>query len=314
MSKKLSRKAIRKAAKVLRNCRLEADESIASRCNVVGSMIGAKVRGGEVLPGLSLTFLVREKIPLGDLSERERIPPRLTIGGVTIATDVVAWPRMVLQNLQTGRYLRDGYTQGTLTAFAQSPDGLWGLSCGHCLLGTDQQPYTSAEIQMVDSMSGSFVPAGSTGLTLFSPGGPIIANSRGFLDCGLFTLEDGSLMVRAESAPQLGTVDPVDLLHQRLNGDSLMQVGNAPPGPRSATVIGVDQYGVDDFSDLVLQVDPPGTIFGDSGLLWRTADGLAAAIHSRGEVAAAGEFGSFLTAAMSAKRAAYVLNVSLRQA
>lgn len=61
---------------------------------------------------------------------------------------------------------------------------------------------------------------------------------------------------------------------------------------------------------MVLQVQAPGTFHGDSGMLWLTQSGQAAAIHARGQ-AMPGLTGSPITTAMSAARAAGVLGVNV---
>ncbi len=310
---RIDRPTARRTSRALRASRAEADDRIGSRCDIVGSMIGVKVRRGKVLPRLCLTYLVREKIELNQLSPRNRIPSRLSVAGKWIPTDVLEWPRMELHGLQQGRFIRDGYTQGTLTVFAESNFGLWGMSCGHCMLGTDQKPYSSAEIYMQDNASGQFIPAGSTGQVVFASGGKMICNSRGYIDCGLFSLDDDSLLARAQASSPLATVDLDGLAHQQLVGVSTMTSGGMVGGKRMAQVIGIDQFGIDDYSDVVLQVGGPGMVHGDSGMLWLTADGRAAAIHCRGEIIS-GDQGSHLVTAMSARRAAEVLNVRLRRA
>lgn len=311
----INRAAARHATKLLRRFRSEADARVGSRCDVVGSMIGVKIRDGKVLPRPCLTYFVREKMPLEEISPGRRIPSRMTVSGQTFSTDVITWPRMVQQDLRQGRFIRDGYTQGTLTAFAESPFGLWGMSCGHCMLGPDQKPYTPAGIEMHDEDAGGFVPAGDTAHTFFSPGGTHICGTSGYIDCGLFSLQDESLRARAEAAPALATVDLAALMDQRLIGTSVMTAGGEKGGKRIARVIGIDQFGIDDHSDVVLMAELPGTVHGDSGMLWFTEDGRAAAIHCRGEETPRNsKAGSLMLTAMSARRATEVLNIKLRRA
>lgn len=309
--KYVSRAQSRRVTRQLQQHRAQADERIAGRCDIVGSMIGAKVIKGEVLPRSCITYLVREKVPLKELAPHERIPRRLQVSGISILTDVLVWPTMVRQNLSHGTFIRDGFTQGTLTAFAESQYGLWGLSCAHCMLGPDRNPNTSADIQMFDGGAGAFEFAGTTAQTLHLPGGAKIGGSRGYIDCGIFSLSDQSLRSRAQAAKPLATIDLASLLHQRLVGLSVM--GSDPNRTRFASVIGVDKYGITGYSDVVLIAEPPGTLHGDSGMLWFTSDGRAAAIHCEGERKDDG-IGSLKTTAMSAQRAASVLQVSLRRA
>lgn len=63
----------------------EHASSLLARANVVGVGIGRKVRRGQRLPGLCLTVLVREKLPVAALDLADVIPAR--IGGVR--TDVL---------------------------------------------------------------------------------------------------------------------------------------------------------------------------------------------------------------------------------
>lgn len=311
--KHLGPEQARSATLLLRTYRSEADDRVGSRCDVVGSMIGMKIRSDQVLPRPCLTYFVREKAPMEDIAPRQRIPARMRLGGQMIPTDVLVWPRMELHSLAQGRFIRDGFTQGTLTAFARSPYGLWGLSCGHCMLGPDQKPYTSTDVMMHDANLRQFISAGTTAQTLFSAGGPQIGGTRGYLDCGIFSLHEDSLRKRAEEAPELRTADLQSLAYQQLTGVSVMAVEGQVGGPRLATVIGIDKYGIDDFCDVVLRAESPGMTHGDSGMLWLTQDGLAAAIHCRGEVVNK-KSGSRLITAMSAQRAAEVLGVTLRMA
>jgi hypothetical protein len=168
---------------------------------------------------------------------------------------------------------------------------------------------------MQDASVGKFVVAGSTTQTFFSAGGEVVCGSRGYLDCGLFSLHDQSLLARANAAPALRTIDLESLGHQRLSGVSLMEVDGVVGGPRTATVVGIDQFGIDDYSDLVLMADAPGLVQGDSGMMWLTQDGRAAAIHCRGEMMPpTSRQGSILLTAMSARRATEILNIKLRRA
>ncbi|EJE48786.1 hypothetical protein PMI14_06787 [Acidovorax sp. CF316] len=273
-------------------------------------MIGMKIRADEPVARPCLTYFVKEKIPLEELPPRARIPSRLVLSGTSIPTDVIVWPKMEMHDLSRGKFIRDGFTQGVLTAFAESRYGRWGLSCGHCMLGPDQKPYTHADIEMHDHASGNFVSAGPTAQTYFSPGGSLISGARGYIDCGLFALVDEKLRARAETALPLDTVDLASTAYQRLTGESVMAIGEVIGGKRSGLVIGIDQFGIDDYSDIVLKVDLPGLIVGDSGMLWLTSDGRAAAIHCRGEIVKRGN-GSILVTAMSAQRASEVLGVTL---
>ncbi|GCF84020.1 hypothetical protein GSbR_06200 [Geobacter sp. SVR] len=109
-------------------------------------------------------------------------------------------------------------------------------------------------------------------------------------------------------------IDLVEDIHvlvgHRLKGISALNAPNANWQVREAQVLGVEAEALGERCDVVLSVLPPGTFRGDSGMLWLTQEGQAAAIHARGEVMP-GIQGSSLTTAMSAKRAAMALGVQL---
>lgn len=106
----------------------------------------------------------------------------------------------------------------------------------------------------------------------------------------------------------------VDDLHslvgRQLTGVSTLSAPDGSAPFRIADVIGVDQFALGERSDLVLAVQPPGTFRGDSGILWLTEEGIAAAIHCRGQIMSGLE-GSRLTTSMSAKRVSNSLGVQL---
>lgn len=102
--------------------------------NVVGMGVARKRRGEVLEQDLSLVVYVREKVPLGNLGERERVPPALDLEGVPgrVITDVQAIGDISLEGFEAEvRPLRGGYsisgkkadTTGTLGCLVRSRDG-----------------------------------------------------------------------------------------------------------------------------------------------------------------------------------------------
>jgi hypothetical protein len=293
----------------LRKLRVEADERVCPREHVVGSMIALKQVDGSTTQRLGLTFLVAEKIPLGDLRPRDRVPKTLSIAGKRILTDVMVWPRMAEQALSSSYVLTDGRMQGTLSCFARTALDIYGLTCAHCQLGVDGNPTTATPIEVYVPEARRFLPLGQSVISIFAPGSGH-PSDFGYADCGLFTMS-GPMRARANQASPLQAVADIrTLLGTILQGHSMLDPTNVPTPVRQAKVVGIDKQALDERADIVLDVGPPGTFRGDSGMLWLTANGSAAAIHCRGELMPPG-VGSRWTTAMSARRAQEMLRVDL---
>jgi hypothetical protein len=273
-------------------------------------MIGLKYRGGVRSKRVGLTLFVTEKVPDGELSPQHRIPKRITTTVGTLNTDVIVWRPMVEQGLEQATLMYDGSRQGTLTCFGLRSDDEFGVSCAHCIAGDDRNPATPTIVEMWDAQNRQWLKAGKSLYAVYSPGPGEVGNF-GYVDCGLFSLRDDNLTTRARNARRLRTVDNVyALLDQQLTGRSSLKPEGVNDPNRSARVIGVEMAALDGNCDVVLEVEYPGTFKGDSGMLWMTSGGKAAAIHARGETTQDGR-GSSLVTAMSAARAADYLRVDL---
>ncbi|WP_334170079.1 hypothetical protein [Zoogloea sp.] len=300
------------AVRALLAHREQLDDRVGSRCNILGSMIGVKVRDGKTLPGVGITYFVREKIPLNELTPRSRIPKVLQLDDKRIVTDVMVWRETEQHSLKDTRILMDQATQGTLTAFAETSSGLFGLTCGHCLLGADQNPTTRTEICM-DATPSPLVwtPIGMSALVLFLNGGPLLLGGKGYVDCGLFSLSEVTLRTRAEASKLVQMAEWTSLPGQILYGVSTVDAVSGDNHQRQAKVLGVQGYALDEFCDVVLDAAAPGMRRGDSGMLWFTSQMRAAAIHCRGEYVDQSN-GSVRITAMSAQRAAAALGFKYR--
>lgn len=294
--------------KALLALRDELDDRVGSKADVLGSMVGLKLKAGKSTGRLGVTYFVREKLPKTEMEPRKRVPTKLRVGNVVVSTDVIVWPCMEEQTFPEGTILFDGQNQGTLTCFGVSQAGAFGVSCAHCLTGIDGNPATPTTVAAYASPPGQFLPVGQSVYLAYSPG---IGgrDNFGYLDCGLFDLRDRMLTKRAAISQVVGLVNDIHVLvGLRLTGISALNAPNSNGHVREAQVVGVEAETLGERCDVVLNVMTPGTFRGDSGMLWLTQEGQAAAVHARGEVMA-GIQGSRLTTAMSAKRAAMALGV-----
>lgn len=307
-----SKRSTTTRVKALVALRAELDDRVGNRADVIGSMVGLKFRAGQLTKQLGITYFVREKIAKAHLSPRRRVPVKLRVGEAVVTTDVVAWPHMAEQSLPPGTIVYDGRQQGTLSCFGLSQAGVFGVSCAHCLTGIDGNPATPSAIAIYANPSVRFVPVGATVYLAYSPGIGVPGN-YGYLDCGLFDLRDHALAARAAAGKVLKLVNDIHtLVGYGLVGISPLNAPGSSGSLREAQAVGVEAQALGERSDLVLNVQVPGTFRGDSGMLWLTEDGRAAAVHARGEVLV-GMQGSRLTTAMSARRVSASLGVRLVQ-
>lgn len=306
----ISKRSITKRVKTLVDLRDTIDDRVGSKADVIGSMVGLKFRAGKLTEQIGITYFVREKLPKAEINPRRRVPKRLRVGDDVVMTDVVEWPRMTEQSLPEGTILFDGRLQGTLSCFAVSRVGFFGVSCAHGLTGIDGNPATPTKVSAYANPPGQFIPIGQSVYLAYSPGIGMPGNF-GYLDCGLFDLRDRTLAGRATAGEALQVVGDIHaLVGRHLMGVSALNAPGSSGPLREARVVGVEARALDELCDVVLNVEPPGTFRGDSGILWLTEERRAAAIHARGEVMA-GVQGSRLTTAMSAKRVTTALDVRL---
>ena len=200
-----SKRDATKLVKSLVALRHELDDRVGSKADVIGSMVGLKLQGGALTRQLGITYFVHEKLPKSELSPRRRVPTRLLIGDDVVTTDVVAWPRMAEQALPQGTILFDGRLQGTLSCFAVSQAGAFGVSCAHCMTGVDGNPATPTAVEAYSNPLGEFLPVGESVYLAYSPGIGV-PGYFGYLDCGLFDLRDGILATRAAAGQALAEI------------------------------------------------------------------------------------------------------------
>lgn len=306
----MNRRATKARVKAVAALRAELDDRVGSRADIIGSMLAVKVKAGHATGNVGLTYFVREKVDKSDLSPRKRVPSTLRVREHVVQTDVIAWPRMQEQATQIApTILSDGRTQGTISCFALVDGARFGITCAHCLVGADQNPATPTSVSYY-GIGKQWLSTGQSVYLAYSPGGAMPGNF-GYLDCGLFELRDAVLAARAKTSKPISAVSDLHgLVNQQVFGFSPLKPEGATSPLRRAIVLGVEAVAMGERCDVVLDVDVPGTFNGDSGLLWLTQDGRAAALHARGEVMA-GMQGSRLTSAMAAKRVSDSLGAQL---
>ena len=262
-------------------------------------MLGRKMTAGKSTPDTCLIVVVGTKVQRAKLSKSDRIPASVRLDGKQIPTDVLPLGRFLPQSLDTIRFCSDGRTRATVTAFARSIAGPVGVTCAHALAGPDRAGATSDPIGLWSPERSDYVTAGRSGPSVWHAGLGV-ASDFGFADVGLFTLDSTDLKQMANQlppmrivvAPRDGMVVFADTGHGRISGEI----------HAVQAILGTMRC------DVVVRADPPGTFEGDSGAVWRTAQGSAAAIHALGSPAAPGQ-GSTFSAAMLVSRAARLLNV-----
>jgi hypothetical protein len=283
----------------IRELRERVEEKLLNLPNVVGSMIGAKVKSGKATKKLGLTIFVAEKIPPDQLGPKERIPLYITIDGRSVHTDVLQIrPLRPQASIFPGPLrITDGLSWGTIASFCRSSYGNFGLTCAHVAGGQDKNPATPDPVSVWSSVMERSIPVGKT-LSAFVSPGTGQTDDFGLADAALFTLEHPELINRARSASVIQTGYP--------EIGALVQGGGGTHGTLTGRVTGIEKIIYNMLFDVCIRVDPPGTFIGDSGMLWKSEDGEPLAMHAYGEDT---PVGSLFSGAMLAGRAARYLSV-----
>lgn len=290
----------------IRELHEKMEDKLFNLPNVVGSMIGIKVKSGKPTKKLVFTIFVAEKIPKDNLGPKERIPRSVIIDGRMVHTDVLPIRPLrphasVFQDLLR---VTDGSSWGTVASFCRSPYGNYGLTCAHVLGGADQNPASPDPVSIWSSEMERSIQVGKTSSSFVSPGTGVTGES-GVADAVLFTLEHPELINRAESARVVQTGNPVE--------GGMVKGSGGTHGPLTGTVTGIEKRVYAMFFDVCIMVDPPGVFIGDSGMLWKNENGQPIAIHAYGEETPIG-IGSQFSGAMLASRAARIVDVEFLDA
>lgn len=280
----------------LRKARAVAEQKLSKKKNFMGTMLGLRIKKNRICAEKVLTVFVSEKINSNSLERKNRIPKYLKIEDEVIKIDVVPILSLILQNdpfpLKGALTTNDGTEFSTMTAFARSPYDVFGMTCAHAIEGFDNDPFTQSPVSVWSPLMNRYIGVGNSALIL-AGGGAGVSGSYGFADAALFTLTEDSLRLRAQKGK-------VILSNAVSIGETVF--GSATSGPKEGEVIGIEMNFGSQLVDILIRVKGKGTFRGDSGMLWKTLNGRAVAIHAKGSMEPPG-IGSSLSACMSAIRA-----------
>jgi hypothetical protein len=287
----------------VRVARPHVSRSFRDLPNVSGSMIGLRVKGNEVTDEVCLTVIVSEKKELSELPRKHRIPGFIRHARRSIPIDVLQVRRM---HPQDGIFpspgplgVRIGRELGTVSAYCQSSHGFAAMTCAHVVGGSGAP--MSVPVEGWSETQANWFLIGRTADSISSPGSST-SGDFGFTDVGLILLQHPELLERAQAANTMRALP--GSLGQAVVGDGAAQK------VREGQILGVETVVFNFASDVVVRVANPGTVPGDSGMLWKDMEGNAVAIHAIGEQLAPG-VGSPITASMWAGRAVVKLQAAI---
>ncbi len=197
-------------------------------------------------------------------------------------------------------FFYDGMSQGTITAFCISYGNFYASTCAHCMKGLDLDPFEASDMQLYHPEMERYLTVGSSAFAIKAPGRGLQGH-YGFSDAGLFTIEDHELLARCKKGKAIKCWN-----NPRTNSSVYAKTAN---GLLEGTIEFVEaQYG-NIFTDIIIRINKSGTFVGDSGVLWRTNNGLGVAIHALGSTETNGE-GSKMSFGMFANRIALEMNAT----
>jgi hypothetical protein len=273
----------------LQSARKAADARLHSLPNVVGTCFGFKMTAGTRSQQLCLTVFVRRKVKPHRLKAEQHVPDTVRRHGVDLPTDVVQVGRIENQGGFTIHVAGASVGEkGTLGAWGLNSDGVFGVTCAHCLASPGD--IVTAEFPT----PGEYIALGPAGVSANNPGTGLYP-SYGAFDAGLIRVTTAGVRDYAVGRPAQtvyrppGTTDPQHL------GELLRFVpvsgwgagsGRLLDGVVTGVLVDIPPWRFD-----VMIEDPQGaslSVAGDSGLLWTTPIGQAFALHQAGDSEAGG--------------------------
>jgi hypothetical protein len=257
----------------LRAVRAKARDSLHALPNVIGTALGEKLTSGTLTKERSVIIYVSEKKPRVAL-KNGLVPKTIITGQQKLSTDVVEIHTLRQQFGPPPYFCRDGARVGSVTAMCRFDAQVFAATCAHNLKGPDLDIYTRDRMELYHPYLNKWIEVGDTNFVQYARGYGLRGN-YGFIDAGLFTIEDDNLATRCRVANELRCWDRVR------TGIKVWALAS-----KRRTLRGVIVHVEEDFgqlyADACIMVDPPGTYDGDSGVLWRTDSGIAAVVHARG--------------------------------
>lgn len=270
--------------------RKRADNGLAkTRRTVVGTAIGMKVTGGVVDPSqVCLTVFVTTKKPKSRLRRDEMIPASVTRFSTEIPTDVIEIRQP--PRLEFGFAINDSTQLGTSGCFARNADGVYAVSCAHCVSGPDRDPTSSDPIFIEFPMREMYLYAGNSVPTVPISGGGTFP-AFGDSDVGLIAISPEAKELQQYAMGR----DPLSLVEWDGNL-TMAQVSNmlryTPVqgwGAGSDNIVRgrVARIFVQLYSryyDLMIESYSNSGLTrpGDSGLMWLNAANMAVGMHMAG--------------------------------
>ncbi|HPD60263.1 MAG TPA: hypothetical protein PKV48_00680, partial [Thermodesulfobacteriota bacterium] len=259
----------------IRRLRQKAEEQLFTLPNVIGSMVGLKMKSGKLTKKIGLTIFVSQKVPSKQLGPGEQIPARVIVSGHAVATDVFEMRPLRPQAKVFPDHplsISDGLQTGVVSSFCRSPYGVFGLTCAHVVGGPDKDPVTPDPVEIRSAPPNPrYIQVGKT-LCAFVGSGCGIPGNFGFADAALFTLDHPDLLNRAQNAKVIKAAAPK--LGEIVKGNVASQI------IITGRVHGIEAKAYGMFIDVLVKVDEPGTSKGDSGMLWKNQKGQPVAIHA----------------------------------
>lgn len=287
----------------LRAARRARQASLSALPGVVGTGLGVKRQAGERVASASLIVFVDQKLPLGDLRPSARIPKFVSVGGRRVPTDVVQINAVRPEFGGAPYFISDSVERGVVTAFGEANGQFFLVTCAHCLVGADRNPFSASPVGIWAGQDRGYVPVGESVYAVNSPGFGRTSDF-GFMDAGFAHLRHPEMIKRARAARAM----PIALNIRR--GQPVAADG--PNGPVIGQIDGVEIEVFGQRIDVLVHVGGDGTYPGYSGMMWRTQDGACVAMHSFGAQFTPSS-GSRYSLAIAAKRVSETLRITLLQ-
>ena len=182
-------KAKAQTVQEIRKLRKKAEEQLFKLPNVIGSMIGLKMKSGKVTKKIGLTIFVSQKVPSKQLDPREQILTRVIVNGRPVSTDVFEIRSLRPQAKIFPDHplsVSDGLQIGVVSSFCRSPYGVFGLTCAHVVGGPDKNPVTPDPVEIGSAPpKPQYIQVGKTLCAFVGSGCGIPGNLRQFSQCAL---------------------------------------------------------------------------------------------------------------------------------
>jgi len=281
----------------LRHARKTKHAELLNLPGVVGTGLGVKRRAGEIVAPSALMVFVDRKLPDSEVRKNARIPRYVRHRGRQITTDVVEINAIRPEFGSPPYFMSDFWEKGVVSAFAQANGMFHLVTCAHCLMGADRNPYTISPVGLWVGPQNGYVEVGETVYSINSPGfgDP---GDFGFIDAGFARLRHREIIRRAQASSPMILATSIRV-RQRL-------VASSPFGEIEGVVDGVELVVHGQRTDLLIQVVGAGTHKGFSGMMWRTLDGANVGIHSHGAQFSQNSGSRYSMAAVATRVAAHL--------